>query len=224
MLKEIEMRVNSLIELGKEVLDTSSSHSHNEYPHHFDVDEGLFAEFKVASLSFLKRVFGLQHIYYEEYNKEITISSEYCTKKGLGILKAAKREVDNNWLFSIKELVSAEIFLDFLEMAEHLLEGKYKDAAAVMIGSILEEHLRQLAIKNLIAIVIVKNNKSTPKRANTLNDELAKKNVYNKLDQKSILAWLDLRNKAAHGHYSEYTQKQVEFMYQGVSNFLSRVN
>ena len=36
---------------------------------------------------------------------------------------------------------------DFLDMAYHLLENDYKDASAVMIGSVLEEHLRQLCNK-----------------------------------------------------------------------------
>jgi hypothetical protein len=31
-------------------------------------------------------------------------------------------------------------------MAQHLLEQNYKDAAAVMVGGVLEEHLRQLCI------------------------------------------------------------------------------
>ncbi|AIY39887.1 hypothetical protein LT85_0727 [Collimonas arenae] len=42
------------------------------------------------------------------------------------------------------------------------------------------------------------------------------------LDQKSVTAWLDLRNKAAHGKYSEYTKEQVEVMCQGVVNFMAR--
>jgi hypothetical protein len=29
-------------------------------------------------------------------------------------------------------------------MAEHLLDQKYKDPATVVVGSVLEEHLRQL--------------------------------------------------------------------------------
>ena len=44
----------------------------------------------------------------------------------------------------MKKLVSAEIFSDFLEMAAHVLEQDYKDPAAVMIGTVLEENLRQL--------------------------------------------------------------------------------
>lgn len=122
----------------------------------------------------------------------------------------------------MKDLVTAEIFSDFLEMAKYLLDENYKDASAVMIGSVLEEHLRQLSIRNGIPAEVLKDNKKVAKKADTLNSEIASKNVYNKLEQKNVTAWLDLRNKAAHGKYSEYSKQQVEIMYLGVLDFISR--
>ena len=122
----------------------------------------------------------------------------------------------------MKGLISSEIFSDFLEMAEHLLSEKYEHAAAVMIGSVLEEQLRQLCDKNSITVTEAKNGKLIPKKADLLNAELAGQSVYNKLDQKNITAWLDLRNKAAHGKYSEYNIQQVELMLQGVTEFMTR--
>jgi hypothetical protein len=59
---------------------------------------------------------------------------------GIGILTAARNEIAGGWLFTTKGLVSAELFSDFLDMASHLLAEKYKDPAAVMAGSVLEEH------------------------------------------------------------------------------------
>ncbi len=41
-----------------------------------------------------------------------------------------------------------------------------------------------------------------------MNNELAAFGAYNKLDQKNVTAWLDLRNKAAHAQYHEYTAEQ----------------
>jgi len=107
-------------------------------------------------------------------------------------------------------------------MAEYLLTEGFKDPAAVMAGSVLEEHLRQLCIKNSIPIESIKDGKPIPKKADLINSQLASANIYNKLDQKSITSWLDLRNKAAHGQYSEYTKEQVVFMLQGITNFISR--
>jgi hypothetical protein len=37
-----------------------------------------------------------------------------------------------------------------------------------------------------------------------------------------VTAWLDLRNKAAHGQYADYTKEQVALTLQGVRDFISR--
>ncbi len=104
-------------------------------------------------------------------------------------------------------------------MAEYLLEQGYKDAAAVIVGSVLEEHLRKLAEKSGIALA---QSGGSPKKADGINSELAGATVYSKLDQKSITAWLDLRNKAAHGKYAEYTKEQATLALQGVRDFAVR--
>lgn len=162
-------------------------------------------------------------LFYKEFDKKVSDNHTYHSLEGRGILKSTKQEIDGGWIFTVKGVVSAEIFSDFLEMAEHLLQEGYKDPSAVMIGSVLEEHLRQLCTKNTIKLERIKDGKPIPKKADLLNSELASSSVYNKLDQKSITSWLDLRNKAAHGKYSEYTKEQVEFMYHGVSNFMMRI-
>lgn len=61
-----------------------------------------------------------------------------------------------------------------------------------------------------------------PKKADRLNSDLAGDNLYSKLNQKFLTAWLDLRNKAAHGKYSEYSKEQVQLMHNGVMDFLTR--
>lgn len=125
---------------------------------------------------------------------------------------------------SVKGLVAAELFSDFLDMAEHLLETGYKDPAAVMVGSVLEEHLRQLCQRHGVASEDIKDGDHVPKKADRLNSELAKGDAYTKLDQKLITAWLDLRNKAAHGKYMEYNDDQVRQMLFGVTEFMARVS
>jgi hypothetical protein len=138
-----------------------------------------------------------------------------------GILKALRADYDAGNLQSIVELVHADIFADFLEMADYLLQQGYKDAAAVIVGSVLEEHLRKLAQKSGIAVV---QSSGAPKKADMINAELAAAVVYSKHDQKSLTAWLDLRNKAAHGKYTEYTTEQVALTLQGVRDFAARLS
>jgi hypothetical protein len=59
-----------------------------------------------------------------------------CAQGGLAILEAAKEELGYGPLSKIESLVSAEIFTDFLDMAQHLLEAGYKDPSASLIGAV----------------------------------------------------------------------------------------
>ena len=61
-----------------------------------------------------------------------------------------------------------------------------------------------------------------PQKADAVNAELVKANAYSKLDQKNVTAWLDLRNKAAHGHYTEYQKEQVALMIDAIRDFITR--
>jgi len=54
-----------------------------------------------------------------------------------------------------------------------------------------------------------------------MNSELAKKGVYNTLVQKRITWLADIRNKAAHGEWSEFTQADVDTMLRQVRDFVT---
>jgi hypothetical protein len=153
-----------------------------------------------------------------EYIKSAGATNSYLFPIFVGILKALRADYAAGYLQSITELIHADIFSDFLEMADYLIEQGYKDPSAVIVGSVLEEHLRNLCGK--VGIPVTQGGR--PKKADTLNAELAGVNVYSKLDQKSVTAWLDLRNKAAHGKYSEYTKDQVALLIQSIRDFISR--
>lgn len=136
-----------------------------------------------------------------------------------GIIRQLKQDLGDGYLSSTRELLHAETFADFLEMAAHLLSGGYKDAAAVIAGSSLEVHLRNLAAKHSLSVEL----NWKPKKADQLNSELASASAYSKLDQKNVTAWLDLRNKAAHGHYQEYSITQVELLVSQIRDFMTRI-
>src|SRR5439155_14934846 len=107
-----------------------------------------------------------------------------------GTLKALRADYAADRLQSFQELIHADLFSDFLEMAEHFLEAGYKDPAAVMAGAVLEEHLRKLCVKHSIVLP------AKPK-LDTMNADLARANAYGKNDQKQITAWAGIRNDAA---------------------------
>jgi len=202
MTEDVLKRIDELVSLGNAVLATKWAFQHKEF-----VNNGKFMGFRSASLSFLENIFGAHHTYYKEFMEHAKANYPSYTEAGINILQVAKGEVEGGWFIAIKGIVSAEIFADFLEMAEHLLEEGYKDAAAVMIGSILEEHLRKLCDKNNIPVTVEKEGKTKPKKADTINQELFGAEVYNKLEMKQITTWLDLRNNAAHGQYGEYSKE-----------------
>ena len=188
------------------------------------VESGKFHEFRSASLSLLNSVFEEKHTYFKEFNVNCKTSFLVDTINGIHIMKAARQEVADGYLLTVKNILRAEVFSDFLEMAEHLLEQGWKDAAAVMIGSVLENHLRELAVKHNLPTNFEKDNKQIPKKSDTLNADLKKADVYESLDQKAVTMWLGLRNNAAHGEYTLYTAEQVENMLSGVLEFVRRVS
>jgi hypothetical protein len=139
----------------------------------------------------------------------------------LGLLQAFREDVAEGRLRSLVELVHAETFSDFLDMAQHLVDQGYKDAAAVVAGSTLEAHIRALCHQVGIQ---TDDASGKPKKADGLNVELEKAGVYgSKLDLKNVVAWLDLRNKAAHGEYETYESAQVSLLVASVRDFMTRL-
>lgn len=137
-------------------------------------------------------------------------------KELIGIASALRNDLQSGWLASVVELVHADTYNDYLEMAEGLLNGGYKDAAAVVAGTSLEVHLRSLCGKHGIPTDVG----GKPKKADTMNADLKKAGAYSALEQKSATAWLHLRNSAAHGNYNDYATKDVGYLIRGIRDFM----
>ncbi|WP_199901781.1 hypothetical protein [Herbaspirillum sp. B65] len=54
-----------------------------------------------------------------------------------------------------------------------------------------------------------------------MNSDLAKAGVYNKLTQKQITALADLRNKAAHSQWEEFTKGDVDEMLRSIRRIMT---
>ena len=172
------------------------------------------------SVAAVHRISGTTSTYSREIARiiEINPALHVHTSSVIGVAKALRHDIAEGNLRTLTELVHAAVFADFLEMAKQLLESGYKDAAAVICGSTLESHLRELCKKFGIATEV----NGRPKKADKMNSELAKATAYSALDQKSVTAWLGLRNKAAHGEYGEYDENQVDVLISGVEHFVAR--
>lgn len=177
------------------------------------------------AIAAIHRISGTNSTYSREVERLLkTLNHLHMhTTSIMGVVKALRDDLKGGYIRSLVEIVHSDVFADFLEMAEHLCEAAYKDAAAVIAGSTLESHLRGLCNKAAILVEVAKTDGSVaPKKADAMNSELAAAGAYSKLDQKGITAWLDLRNKAAHGRYTEYTREQVSVMVSGVRDFIVR--
>ena len=171
----------------------------------------------------VERIAGTTSEYYKDisYILKWKVPGNKMVEGVEGVLYALKSDLENDYLKRFHDIVQSELFSDYLEMADYLLNQGYKDAAAVIIGSTLEANLRELCKSNSIEIEYsISTGVIKQKKAEILNQDLAKAKIYSKGQQKQITAWLDIRNNAAHGKYNEYILEQVKLMLEGIRQFL----
>lgn len=136
-----------------------------------------------------------------------------------GILSALGSDYELGYIQTVEELVHGTIFDDFLEMSTELHDKKFKDAAAVVAGSTLEEHIKKMAEKNSISVVDAK---GKPKKFDTLSIALVKAGVFGEPQRKILAGWYGQRTAAAHGKYSEVINDEVKRMIDGIRDFMVR--
>ena len=198
---------------------------HNEHGEYLTpIDSSIFIS---ATLSSIDKIAGSNSAYAEQMRGILeACSNSYassCRERALGIIHALRHDIESGFITSVREIIHGEVFGDFLEMAHYLANEGYKDAAAVIGGGVLESHLKQLCIKFGIDTEFINPRGDTEsKKADRLNADLKKSEVYNGLEQKSITTWLDLRNKAAHSQYEEYTKEEVTIFLSWLTDFLTR--
>lgn len=205
-------RLEYLIALGEKVLSTRHSPPSNVHCSDY-VNDDPFYQWKAGVLSFLTNVFGEGSTHFKGFEESCKRPHHPDALQGQSILKAAKEDIEGGYLKRIETLVAADVFTDFLEMADHLLEQGYKDPAASLIGAVLEDGLRKIATNSNVKL-------KTNEDIGSLNHKLADAQIYNRLNQKRIQVWNDIRNNADHGRFEEYTIELVREMLNGVRDFL----
>jgi hypothetical protein len=172
----------------------------------------------------IRRLYGEESQHFKSYSSALATTGFYNLhgnwnshfSQMVGVARTIQHDLNNGLLADFEALVQADIFSDFLEMGEYLLQEGYKDAAAVIVGSVLEDGLRKLAERSGIPTT---SGSGKPLTIDPLNTELAGQKIYSKLVQKQITSWAHIRNKAAHGEFSEYSREQVQMMLLFVQNF-----
>ena len=206
---ELLSRIEKLISKGKTALENRI-----EYMVRTGVDQKLFSEWQTQVCALLYDLIPADHPYIVQFNLQVQENYVENVEAGIGILQALYQDVEDGYLIKVEHLIRAEIFSDFLEMAEYFLEMKYKDSAALLTGAVLEDGLRKICIKHNITL-------KSKEDINSLNTKLADNDVYPRLLQKKINMLNDIRNDAVHGWFDKYTDNDVNEMINGVTNFLS---
>lgn len=207
-------RVGQLLEKGQKVAATKRNNSSEHIIAPSTVNSPLFHEWKNNSQNFISMVCGENSPYYKNFVDGVKSAFPENVDHGIGILTALKEDLELGYLTRVRDLVSAEIFTDFIEMAQHLLDNNYKDPAASLVGAVLENGLRQMAQKHTVDI-------KSGDDIGSLNTKLADRGVYNRLMQKQIQAWKAIRDSADHGKFGDYKTEQVKAMLEGVQKLLA---
>jgi len=216
--QQIIEQLQAVIAAADEILRKSPTDEHSDLPG-MDLRRGL---------SRLRAVIERLSSSNSSYVRELVlIDRDWVGGEALsmyrGVALSLVDDTQAGYTRSLRELIHSDVFADYFDIAGHLQESGYKDAAAVIGGSTLEGHLRNLCRKHGIDTERQTPAGKAPKKADALNSDLAAAGAYGKLDQKNVTAWLDLRNNAAHGHYTEYSKEQVAIFLSSVRDFITRL-
>lgn len=215
MDQEIAERFKNVIDKGNKVLADRGIPRPGETNR---VKDQPCLEWQSQSLALLHTVFGPDHTFTQNFESSTTAHGEPMpyvnfVQQGMGVLNAANEDFSKGWTWTFKEKLHADVFDDFLEMAEHLKNDGINEAAIVLAGGTLEEHLRQLSGKNNLPV---------ENSAAKMNDALWKKGVYSKPTWRHLQGWYDLRTEAAHGTKRTHTDADVEDMIKGIRKFIDQ--
>ena len=215
--EDLKGQAAAIIRLGDKVLETETAIT-NSNPL---VSEQKFHEFRISALSYLSRVFGNHSTYYQSFKTEVTHATASRTRRGLGVIKAGQRDIEGDWLETTKGAFTKDLLCDMLRLAKAQADDKNNKAAVIMMGAILEELLRCLCLKAEIKLHNDIHGKAVPKKGLQLTGEAYKKKVYERQENKMIIAWLELYSDALANNDDNVTEGKVSQMLTGMQSFLS---
>jgi hypothetical protein len=215
---ELTVQAAALLTLGEKVLATED----NTKQQKLTVNETQFHDWRISSLSFLSRVFGVTSTYHQSFWTEVTQATPSRTRRGLGILEGAKREIaSGNWLETTVGSVTADVLADMLRIARLQFDSGSLAAATSVGGAILEKQLRTICLAHEIPLYNESQNKNMAKRGLQLASEAYKKKIFSRQENKSILSWLELADTAISAPKTLDTKK-VKEMLNGINLLISK--
>lgn len=209
-------RLRDLIEEGKAVAKLERPSSVGPYIQ--DEDKIQAHGWLTKTRNILSAVFGNESIQVRQFEDVLPsggikhVEHSYDVYPIIGVLSGALDDLEEGFLINQEFLIADEVFDSILGEAKQLARTGYKDCAAVLARTVLENSLKRLARSEKI---------SEDLRASVINDELRKKGKYSQSQWRYVQAWLDIGNAAAHGKFNEYNSEDVSNLIGGLEKFLA---
>jgi hypothetical protein len=237
--KKISERLGQLIDEGHAVVatikDLPQVTARNEWldtmyvhPGGWQVDTPRYMKWVVSAQTGLTQIVGESSIHWRTINQLGNYQRQSNPKLGIAqevaIVQAIKNDFDLGLLDDLAGRIESEIASDYMGQADELLgegRGKFDHVpAAVLTGAVLEKALRTLCIKTNPPIP-TSTPDGKPLSMDPLIVALKKAGVFQQTTASQLQAWAQIRNKAAHGEFDQFTRQQVEAMIVGVKQFIS---
>ncbi|MHC4405413.1 MAG: hypothetical protein ACYTG0_37680 [Planctomycetota bacterium] len=184
-----------------------------------DTAESEFREFTTAARAAVARIAGKESEYYSLPEglpvqlRAAPIKLPSYLAAFQGVLAALRKAVDQGLLESLESRLRANVHDDFLEQSRSLLSAGYHVGAMVLIGAVLEDHLRKLCVARGLSW---SGNGNLSKYNDLLRD-----NAYDQPVWRRIQAIGDVRNLAAHGEFAKVKVDDVEDAHKAVGRYLA---
>ncbi len=164
------------------------------------LEESQLRAFIVKARATVKRISGASSEFYKMLPADDDTAFKRRLEKdhvpipsALGVLRALRDAVEKGHLESLEARLREAIHDDFLEQAKALLSERYHVAAMVLIGGVLENHLRKLCEGRGLRW-------DGRGSLSKYNDACKDAEVYRQPKWRRIQEITDLRNEAAHGN------------------------
>jgi hypothetical protein len=214
---EVLTELDGLIAEGERIDGTYSVDEMGQY--WSSLPEVDFHTLSTQARAAIVRVAGRDSEYYRSLPERLPNQVTFKNSGGsfvaaiTGSLRALRRSVDAGLLISLESRLRANVYDDFLSQSGDLLAAGYHVASMVLIGGVLEDHLRKLCDTRTL-------NWTGSGSISKYND-LLRDNVYPQSVWRRIQTIADLRNDAAHGKGAALKVDDVEDAHRFVGRLLA---
>ena len=208
-------RLDAVIAKGVAVQALPSDHQ-PMIRQHDNLVLGTYGEWRAQAIALVRGALPDNHHYRLELEmvtqpETFNIPDTGNRDAGVGVLRAFREDLANGDLAGIRTLVSAEVFTDFMGMADHLLAEGYHHAAASIAGAVLEDSLRRTLLE--------RGAKATG-NLESMNQVALDTGLYGPPVYQQVKVWVGVRNDADHGNWSAVGPDRVSPMVRDLPTFL----